>query len=1125
MGAVRSGLLYLSVCFAVSCLAQNTNSGDIRGTVTDSTGAVVPSVTVSVVDVDKGVTTTYVTDGSGLYDTGSIVPDHYIITFIKDGFAKLARGPITLEVGTTAVNGELTVGTETQTVTVSTDIPLLTTEEGSQSTTLSGNTMVQLPQIGANWTNFVVLLPGTTAKTGSAGNTGQDAASVNGNLPYSSILADGATTTLPASENADYNIFETVSEVKISTSAFSAQYGIGGTLYNQISKGGTSQYHGVLYEYFENNALNAAPYAFGAKGKVPILRYNNFGGTVGGPILKKKMFFYFDFDKTLSNGGAANGFISVPSASMLAGDFTGQPTLYDPTTQTIDGAGIVHRQSFASEYGQGNKIPAAMIDPVAKAIQGYFPVPNVPGTTVNGIPSNNYFYNVPSQSTHTKFFGRLDYDITSHNRLTLSDTQQNSPSVSLNQGLCPINCVHGDTDANSAQISDVWTFSPNAINEARMGYTDEFDFDNPESLYQGFPAKLGWQFAKADIFPTVNISGACCYSLTAGTHAVYKEFAFDPSDVVTLIRGKHVLHFGGEFLINRLDSTLWGNINAGTMNYTGQYTASTQGSTNTTGVPYADFLLGQTNGWSASFTPEYGGRLKSPQAFIQDDIKLRPNLTVNLGVRYQGMTGWSDVKNNMRAFDPKVLNPANNSYGAMWYGETHANGRRTLQAPIWDTFLPRVGFSYQLNPNTVIRGGFGIYGYTWSLDTYGSGLGEALGSQGASADATNGICPVVQLSSDGTTPSTTDPGCGAGSFNGRSINSLYIAPTTDPAAFNGQGVTVAQAQSGGEYLYNAYHTPIPKMNQWNLSVERELNANMLVSLSYVGGHGQDLVFPVDINQVPEDKLAPNDAIGATNARPYTLFQAISGSTNNAISNYNSLQAVIQKRMSSGLQFNFNYTWSHLLDDQDSSGHTGNGGTQVFQNSYVPSKNYGNSNLDIRNMVKGSAVYQLPIGQGRMFLNNNNILSQAIGGWQTAATVVLEGGEPFTPVMTNNNSYSQAGEQFPNLVGNPTAAPRDTKQWFNVAAYAAPPNGTFGQTSRNSLYGPGLTDVNFSLGKIFSFPLWKEGAQLQIRGDAQNIFNHPSFGQPDPNIGPGHTAQITTVTVSGRAMQLYARFSF
>jgi len=1145
---ISEGLAVASLFCGILCYAQSTNSGDIRGTVTDQSGAVIPGVTVTVQDVDKQVTRTFTTDGAGLFDTGSIVPDHYLLTFTKPGFETLVRGPLTLVVGIQGLNVQLAVGKAEQKIVVNTNVPLLNTESGAQEDTLVAGTMDQLPQAGigavADWENFIWLQPGAAgtpenASSAVAPNGGQ--VSVNGNLPYETYLADGATTTLPMSQNSNVTIFETTSEVEISNNAFSAQYGIGNTVYNQITKGGSEQFHGEGYEYFQNNAMDAVPYDFGGNAKVPVLRFNNFGFNVGGPVLRHRMFFFFDYDKTIDNGGAAIGFETVPNSALEGGDFTGAglPTLYDPTTQTLQQTGTytyttpvgpytqtcpcVIRKTFLSEYGT-NAIPSSMIDAVAKKVQAYYPSSNTPGQVTSGIAENNFTYNTPSTNPYIKYFGRLDWDITPSNRLTISETDTDNPATYLNQGICPINCQSGDVSNDNAQVSDVWTFSPNLINEVRLGFTDQLNFFQPYTLNQGYPGKLGWQFAKADNFPNVSINDF--YELGSQSNAVYKEFVFDPSDVVSLIHGRHVLHFGGEFLINRADSTAWGNINAGTVNYNGDYT-SMNGQTAVTlpskqtyssGMGYADFLLGQTQSWSAQVTPEFGGRWKSPQLFVQDDFKMRPNLTLNLGLRYEIETGWSEVKGNEAAFDPTVTNPANGSLGAMWYGFSHANGRTTLQAPKYDIILPRVGFSWEMMPRTVLRGGFGVYAASWSEDTYGAGMGNAFGSNGNYGDTTNGLCPIVQLSGDGTTPDTTDPGCGVGSFDSTSLNSKYITSPTTPDALNGTNVS-----------YNEYHTPVPRNYQWSLAMQRQFGPNYVVELTYVGNHGSDLNLgtDLDINQVPEDKLGPNDL----SDEPYPLFQQIEGSTNNGVSNYNALEGVLTKRVSQGLEFSANYTWSHFLDDQDSSGWGSRGGWQNYQNAYDPGANYSNSNYDIRNMLKGYAVYDLPVGKGRMFLNNNTAVDEVIGGWQLAGTFVVQGGNPISITTGNNNSSNnQSGSytQFANLVGNyklSGSTKSRLNEWYNLSALAVPAPYTYGDFRRNIVYGPGLSDVNGQLSKNFN--LWPErGVQLHIEGEAFNVLNHPSFGQPGNNaIGPGESAQITGVTVGGRTLMLYGKISF
>jgi hypothetical protein len=1118
---------------AGTAFGQSMNAGDIRGIVTDTTGAAVPGVTVSVVNKGTGVVKELTTNQDGLYDTSSIVAGSYEITFSKSGFSKLVRSNITIDVGNTTVNAQLSVGAVSEQVIVNTDVPLLQTENAEQSTTLEAAKLQQLPEVGQDWQNFTLLIPGATgAPGGSQGAANpQQVASINGNLPFSTILADGASVTLPSSANADVMVLETVQEVKISSSAFSAQYGVGGIMFNQISKGGSNNFHGAAYEYFQNNDLNAASYAFGT-GTVPVLHYNNFGGSIGGPILKKKMFFYFNYDKINQKSGGSPSFQTVPTAAFLSGDFTapGVPTIYDPATTKLTqatgtrpfpggGGGTqtcpcYDRVSFAAEYGNGNRIPASRIDPLAKNLLPYYPAQNFNSTTFNnGYPTNNFVSAIPNNQPFTKYFGRLDWDIKTNNRLTLSIVDSDNPAYSNGQGFCPINCQSQDVSRDNAQITDVWSISPTFINELRLGYTNQLNFFVPATLGQGFPAKLGWQYAKADIFPIITVNGF--YQLTSNINAVYKEHVYDPSDVVTLIRGKHILHFGGEYLFFRDNSTAWGNTNGGTMIHTGAYTQETQG-LSSTGLSFADFLLGQTQSWNANVTPEFGGRIQLPQLFVQDDFKVTPNLTLNLGLRYQIQTGWGEVKGNMRTFDPTVQNPATGTLGAMWYGTTKANGRTKLQDPVYNTFLPRVGFAWSPMPKTVVRGGFGLYAYNWSLDTYGSGMGAAFGAQGNASDQTNGVTPYLILSSSGSTLP-------------------YIQATTDPSKFNGSAV------SG-----NMYHTPVGGSYQWNLEGQREIGNNLVFDLAYVASHGHDLPFPVDINQIPEGKLAPNDV--ALGYRPYPQYQGISQSTNNAISNYNSLQATIQKRMSSGLDFNFNYVWSHFLDNIDSSGWGSRAGVQSYQSAYNIGANYSNSNFDVRNAFKGNAVYQLPFGKGKAYLNNNTLLDEIVGGWQASGTLVLLTGQPFTVSMKTNNSYAQAGQWYPNLIGNPTNVNRGpyhgTKQWINEAAFAQPANGTFGNFRRNTLYGPGLSRVNFSLGKTFAI---HENVGLQIRADANNLFNHPSFGLPGPGtplqlsvcsnttsagcvgsaIGAVQTgtSTISSTTVGGRTMQIAARLTF
>jgi hypothetical protein len=478
-------------------------------------------------------------------------------------------------------------------------------------------------------------------------------------------------------------------------------------------------------------------------------------------------------------------------------------------------------------------------------------------------------------------------------------------------------------------------------------------------------------------------------------------------------------------------------------------------------------------------------------------------------LRYQIQTGWSEVKGNERSFDPTVPNPGTGTLGALWYGSTQANGRSRIQSSVYSTFLPRIGFAYQLDPNTVIRGGFGLYAYNWSNDTYNGGvMGQAFGSQANVTDNTNGVTPVVILSGSG-------------------ANLPYIAASTDPAAFN-----ASATGKTNNINYAQFHQPVGGSYQWNIQAQRQLNPNMVASLAYVGSHGHDLPFPVDVNQVPQGKLG----VGDQQFRPYPTYGALNVSgtapNENSISNYNSLQAVIEQRMSHGLALSFSYVWSHFLDDMDTSGWGSRSGNQNWQNAYNPSANYGNSNFDVRNAFKGHALYQLPFGQGKQFLNNNRILDTVIGGWQVSTIIILQSGQPFTPVMGNGDaSYAGGGggfAWFPNVIGNAALANRGPNRWFNEAAFAVPASGTFGNERRNQLTGPGLSTVGLSLGKTFSIT---EVVHVEVRADADNVFNHANFSLPTNGLSLTGTAistgtsVISNTSIPMRNMQLKARISF
>jgi hypothetical protein len=1121
----------LALGLASSICAQNSNSGDIRGTVTDSSGAVVPGVNVTVINNGTGVISKYVTNGDGLYDTNSILPGNYTLEFAKAGYETFKRNAIPLQVGIITVDAVLKVGSATEVVQVSSDAPLLKTEDAQVTTTLGLSQLALLPNVDpANgWTYLLKMLPGATSTPGGTNGGGAGAQepgidqAIGGTMPYfSSYLVDGGSIWLPHSANIDQGLSESVAEVNVIATDASAQYGGGGTVFNVITKSGTNKFHGSLYENFQNDDLNARDYFnSGKKGKQ---RFNYYGFAVEGPILKNRLFFYYNFQQ-LKNPNTSVATFSVPTAAMEAGCFN--PALFG-TALKLDsahgGAALTPNPTQCGTVDPTNAstdlaLPTADFDSVAKKIQALFPPPNLSGL------SNNYRYLKPGKGDATKHFGHLDYNVTAKNRLSISVTAHYPPEkTNYDPGpVCPVNCEYNSSEGWNAQITDVATITPSLVNEFRQSFVRQGNWFVPQSLGKGYPTTLGLQFSYADVMPTVSIGGTGGPGgLGPGTNAVFIENTFVPSDMVTLMKGKNILHFGGELMFAEDNSTPWGSINGASVSFSGQFTTSNP----SVDVGYADFLLGDVQSWSTQTQPSHMMRAKNGSLFVQDDIKLRPNLTINLGVRAEIHGGFSENHNHMGGFDPTLNNPVAstpsypvNPLGSVWFAGL--NGERTEDFQNKTIVMPRLGFAWQASNNWVVRGGVGQYASLWSMDTVGGALGYGTGSVGSSSTSST-TAPVVQLSGSGSSlPVIT----GAAARNPL----LYITPA------NPQG-------SGGTIPYTPYNLAVMNGWQWTAGVQRRLPGNMVAEGQYVGAHWDNLMFESDVNQLPKNKLGQGQT-----ARPYPQFSGIgvgSGGARtgsyNGISNYHAAELTLHKPTGFGLSADLAYTWSRLYDDMDDSGWGNQFGSVYYQDAYTPSDNYAPSNFNRPNSFQGTVIYAVPLGKGHHYLNST-LGDAVLGGWQASTNILAQSGTPFTVIMNSSigdgslggSDGNSAAALYPNLTGNPGSGGHSIKQWFNQLAYAAPAANTFGNNKRNSLRGPDLTGVDFSLAKSWGLPGWESG-KFQLRMDATNLFNHPSFNNPSNALNPTalstatpdpSVAHITGTSVTGRVVQLSGRFSF
>jgi len=1145
----RIGLMLIVTLISSFAVGQNANNGEIKGTVTDNSGAVVPGVKVTITNVQTGVSTVATTNAAGIYDAPSVPIGDYKITFAKEGFRQLVRDGVTLQLRTIAVDASLQVGAATEQVIVTAEAALLETETSDQHVDLNSTAVHNAPIVGTDWrSEMTQLIPGVnTGGGGGNGNgTGEAAGQqigVNGTQSYNvNFLSDGSAATAPRDYNSSnyYMPLDAISEISVNSGNAPAEYGNGLTSINVITKSGTNNWHGSAYEYIQNTAFNARGF-YNQTGPKSVEHWNTYGGSLGGPVIKNKLFFFFNYQRNPSSTPTA-GLYSYPTAAMQAGNFFGM-------------AGAT-----GSSFNSSGTLQGAY-DPVALKMQTYFPAANAKGW-VAGCPGpvspsastpqtcptqNNFVFNGTSPNLATWYTGRADYNVSSKQRLSFSFNYLPSvPSYVPPDPLFPNDASayeQGHTDNLTGQLSHVFTISPTVINEFRVGASRELDKYKPPSLGKNDPATLGLQptygtNAPANVFPHVTIdsgTGTGPMALGAGEYnkglpgpggngnidAVLGEGIYNVGDVLTLIRGKHTIKVGGEFDKYYQNYTSWGDITSGHFEFDG----------GVTGIPYADFLAGDVFGWYVFEADPTSAHMRSSAIFASDNFKVTSHLTLNLGLRWQMQSGWTVSNNLFGNYDPVLPNSAlGGAYkGAILFGgqSDKAFGGSisklsAIQNGDYKQFAPRIGVAWAPRDKWSVRASYGIFDAPRDAENY---TDNALGL--------------------GLNPHNIGNG---GYVNGSSPWPLAVGPPSGTVVFPTLQTLSPEIQNFNNAAFYPRDMPTVYVQQLLFSIQHELARGMLLDTSYVYTRGRNLNFATDINQAPASALG---CTGSNCGNPNPVFNAIQAQIYDGWSNYNALQVRLEKRMSYGLSFQVNYAWSKSLDTGTGNGH--GSGVDIYQDAYHPAANYGLSNFNAANTLVGQIVYELPFGHGRQFALHGP-LNQIAGGWRLSTILQWHGGVPFTPVIQGSvangvdpgltPSLNAGSTLYPDQVGDPrtshhTAVPGASPSthsgiggWFNTAAYANPASGTFGNARRNSLIGPGYSNVDLSLAKEFSIT---ERTKLEIRGDAYNAFNHVNYASPDANVGySGSTLADTTAGIitgpagfnsNMRIIQLGARFSF
>jgi hypothetical protein len=1090
---MRTQLAFLAVllCAAMVVRAQ-LPTAQVTGLITDSSGAAVPGATITITNVNTGVSASTTSNESGNYLFPVLNPGRYTITVQKPGFDQITRTGIELVVSQVArFDFTLQVGTTRQTIVVSAATPPLETATASLGQVIDTKPIEDLPLNGRNFLQLAKLAAGVSnPKPGDRTAAGGSFVANGVRSQLNNFMLDGVDNNEKIVDQQSSSpvviqpSVDALQEFKVETNNFSAEYGYSaGAVVNATIKSGTNQFHGDAFEFLRNDVLDARNFFLTPSQKKPPLQQNQFGGTLGGPIMRNKLFFFGSFERTRTNNGNTQ-VLTVPTAAMKSGNFSGQPLLYDPDT-TVPARG---GSGYARTAFQNNVIPQSRISPVAANLLALEPLPNLPGTV------NNYIAN-PTQTTRiNRIDSRIDYHVSDDD--SLFGRYSYEPAHSVNPGPFPppldgtssFQQANHSTAANGAAIGETHVFSPSVVNEFRLGYNRVHDDLTPfENSY------LDSQFGIVGIPQLTGVYGLPEFSISG--FATLGEATFLPNDKisetatvedhVSWVRGTHSLSAGGDYRWVRS----WFYISSaarGNFTFNGTFTQNPQKPTGT-GSGLADFLLGIPSNSELSNAISGDLRYKYYGAYIQDDWKVTSRLTLNLGVRYELWTQPVERHNQEANFllgsakliYPNNAVPAGIASAAVQTIPAEMNPRSLLITDN-NNIAPRFGLAYQAAKNTVVRGGFGLF---FADDPEIGASGRLVANPPFYQDVTfptNQITPIITLAA-GFPPNTIGSG-----FNLANASLIAFTPNFKQA-----------------YVYH-----------WSFGIQQQVG-QFVAEANYVGTSGFELPITYNVN---------NPYPGAASVaarRPYQGFGNITLTTPMGDSNYNALETRLERRFANGFSLLVSYTYSKSIDD---GGEQLIGDLQLRDARNVKMERALATN-DIRNYFVASYLYALPFGRGQQFVIRNPVADAILGNWQINGITTLHSGLPFTPEL--GFSSANTGDGRPNRIGNGNlpADQRSINNWFDKSAFVAAPFYQFGNAGRDILEGPGAVNFDLSIFKNFPVPAFGENGTVQFRGELFNAFNHPQFGQPNNRVDLSQGGTITSLSNNMRIVQFGLKILF
>ena len=1197
--AILRGLLFTILFTIPVTLFGQGYFGTVSGEITDSSGAVVPGVKVTLADQQKGYLFVTTSDSVGRYLFTSVPPGLYSVSAEMPGFEKIVRTGITLNVSENVrANLTLKVATTKQAIEVQAQTQKLETEDAVTGQVVNRRFINDLPLVDRYVLDFIELGPGMNNQSdaNSVGDTGTNFISNGSRGASADILMDGASitnfepnggiTAVTYSPSAD-----AVEELKVQQTNFSAEYGFSGaTVVNMITRSGTNSFHGSAYDFVRNNITDANNWFNNASGTpIPPVHRNNYGGTVGGPIFKNKTFFFFDWDGTRSssmgtytagvpsnaerNGDfgelcAANGgtFDSNGLCSVIAGQ------LYDPYTGTYQSPANGPAGAYRSAYIPYNNLaiytsppnptltgtpyqltqaPGNLIDPVAQKLMNLFPPANIPG---GGIYSN-WIASGASAGANDQFDIKIDHRFSEKNLLSAKYSQDwwsNSPYNCFKNFTDPCGSGPNQGAAHLFAINDTHTFTPTLL------LTSTFGFTRGSMLIDAYNKSLNHDplgtLGLPSYLESNGFLGVPAMFIGSGYYsAAFTTIGQDPygnyvqgqdtgqlTELLTKIHGKHELKFGFEGRLHQ-QNYIQTNAPLGYFNFNslGSSQCPNPDITQCGGDGMASFMMGQLIGGGAYYEIQFEPASENFQyaGFAQDNWKVTPKLTLNLGLRYDVTLPRTERHNRMNWFDPNVPSPLSvPGLGTLHGGEMFNSASvRSDWLTDWKDFQPRFGLAYMLGQKTVIRAGYGIY---FSQTRSGANGLLSYGSQGfnqyTSAITTyqdDLATPWLHLSNPFPNGLIQPPGSSLGLSN--DVGYAAIGPL--------RTATAARA---------------PYEQSWSFGIERQLPSSMLLDVQYIGKKGTRLYFAggnnFDVLGPQVESLTP-DEIGnldnpVTNPfqpiltnpyyansiltsptvpayqlmMPYPQFTSVTTDeppTANSI--YNALQISVEKHYSNGLQLAANYTWSKSIDDSSVAdtnvawlANYGYNSGWALQDPNRPSLERSLSTFDMPSQLKFGYTYDLPFGRGRAFLSGMpRALDLILGGWRTAGFWTIHDGFPLQFTVVNGGSPIWTyGPQRPNLIGTPQRSGGPESNWLNnyfanPDVFQEPAAYTLGNAARaiGTVRSPFTFTNNLSIMKDFALSKSHEAMKLEMRLEAENAFNHPVFGTPntyvgDPNFG-------------------------